>query len=136
MNELVNKSEILFDIASHLNNTSRYVAVPHCAYYSCYQLMKHIWLTKMNRTENDLERNCSLNRMGSHEYLINQVADFIKNSKNKNARDDFRQINENIVPLKKYRIKADYYTQAIFAEDGQKSYRLSQKIIQILKKYQ
>ena len=103
MSSLRNKSEINIAAAEHLDSESIYPPVSHCAYYSCYQFMKHIWLFSMNKTENDLALLTRNTTEGSHEVLINQI---IKHIKAKNQ--DARSFNTEIVSLKKLRHKSDY----------------------------
>jgi hypothetical protein len=49
MSNLQNKSDILKEVAVMLHNKNMYPAVAHSAYYSCYQLLKHIWLYRMGK---------------------------------------------------------------------------------------
>ena len=102
MSNLSNKSEINIDAAKLLNDKNLYPAVAHCAYYACYQKIKHIWLHKQGKTELELETlGKSKPRMGSHEVLINEIGTFIKNSGSKNNIEDSRVYNNNILQLKR-----------------------------------
>jgi len=74
MSHLQNKSEMLQDVAELLHNKYYYPAVAHSAYYSCYQLLKHIWLYGMGKTQAELDSKSSASLLGSHEFLINQIA--------------------------------------------------------------
>lgn len=136
MSHLSNKSEINIEAAKFLNDKNLYSSVAHCVYYACYQKIKHIWLYKLQKTEHELV-NLSKNKqkMGSHEILINEIGTFIKTSNSKNYLDDFRVYNNNILQLKKLRIKADYNDTVFDAKDSSDSLNLSNKIIPILNKY-
>jgi hypothetical protein len=136
MSNLSNKSEINIDAAKLLNDRNLYSAVAHCAYYACYQKIKHIWLHKQGKTELELEvLGRTKPRMGSHEVLINEIGAFIKNSGSKNFIDDFRVYNNNILQLKKLRTKADYEDTIFDSTSSSKSLALSNQIMPVLSKY-
>lgn len=130
MRHLQNKSEINFDAAEHLDSKSIYSPVAHCAYYSCYQFMKHIWLNIMNKTENDLTLLTRSTTEGSHEVLINQIVKFLK-TKNQ----DTRSFNTEIVSLKKLRHKSDYDNIEIGSEISSNAIKLSKSSLVVLKKF-
>ena len=78
MSNLTNKSDISIIAAKLLNEKGLSSSVAHCAYYACYQKIKHIWLYKMKKTEQELENlGRQKPRQGSHEILINEIASFI-----------------------------------------------------------
>lgn len=136
MSNLSNKSEINVDAAKLLNDKNLYSAVAHCAYYACYQKLKHIWLYQLHKTEQELENLGRTNtRMGSHEILINEIGTFIKDSGSKNFIDDFRVYNSNILQLKRLRTKADYEDTVFDYSNSSKSISLSNVIIPVLNKY-
>lgn len=128
MRHLQNKSEINFDAAEHLDSESIYSPVAHCAYYSCYQFMKHIWLNIMNKTENDLALLTKSTTEGSHEVLINQIVRYLK-TKNQ----DIRGFNTEIVSLKKLRHKSDYDNVEIGSEISANAIKLSKSSLVVLK---
>src|SRR5690606_28722094 len=103
MGHLKNKSEINLVAAELLNKQYLYPAVVHCAYYSCLQLMRHIWINQMGKSLQELGVLTRNSRDGSHEVLINQIKMFLKSL----SLDD-RSFNNSITQLKKLRIKADY----------------------------
>lgn len=136
MSNLSNKSEINIDAAKLLNDKNLYSAVAHCAYYACYQKIKHIWLHRQGKTELELEQlGRTKPRMGSHEVLINEIGTFIKSSGSKNVIDDFRVYNNNILQLKKLRTRADYEDTIFDSTSSSKSLTLSNEIIPVLSKY-
>ncbi|MDR1343155.1 MAG: hypothetical protein LBK18_07890 [Prevotellaceae bacterium] len=49
MGHLQRKSETSGKAAALLHENKLYSAVAHSAYYSCYQLMMHIWLHGMEK---------------------------------------------------------------------------------------
>lgn len=137
MSILQNKSEVYLDSAKLLNKNYFYSPVAHCSYYACYQLIKHIWLYKLGKSDEELEALCKeKKREGSHEVLINQIGSYIKNSTNKNKIDDFRVFNNNLVALKKLRVKADYKDINFDSVDSSNAISLSNSVIPLLKKYQ
>ena len=129
MKHLQNKSEINISAAEHLDSNSIYPPVPHCAYYSCYQFMKHIWLNSMNKTENDLVLLTRNTTEGSHEVLINQIVKYLR-TKNQ----DVRSFNTEIVSLKKLRHKSDYNNVEIGSEISANAIKLSKSSLVVLKK--
>jgi uncharacterized protein (UPF0332 family) len=129
MGHLKNKSELSLGAAELLHNESFYPSVVHCAYYSCIQLMKHIWLNSMGKSEQDLKVINSSSNQGSHEILINQLKLFIK-SKSQNDRD----FNRDILILKRLRVNADYDDISIDYTKSNQSIGLSKATLSILKK--
>ncbi len=137
MSNLQNKSEILLESAKLLDGKNYYPPVAHCSYYACYQLIKHLWLYKMGKSDADLGVLCkSSPREGSHEVLINQIAKHIKASSLPNKENDFRVLNNKIGQLKKLRTKADYEDSNFDSVGSTSALSLSNEIIPILKKYQ
>ena len=129
MSNLRNKSEFNIEAAEKLDSQSIYPPVAHCAYYSCYQFMKHIWLNNMKKTDSDLAVLTRSTTEGSHEVLINQISLYLK-SKNQ----DTRSFNTEIVSLKKLRHKSDYDNVEIGSEISAKAIKLSKSSTVFLKK--
>jgi len=125
MSILENKSEINFDAAKKLHEQSLYPSVIHCAYYSCIQQMKHIWLNKMGKTEGDLKIENDNSNFGSHEVLINQIKNYVK---------DKKTFNTNILLLKRKRVDADYLEVSIDYSISKNSIDLAQTVLNELKK--
>ena len=135
MSNYTNKSDMYLDVAELAENNYKYPAVAHCAYYSCFHLMQHIWYHKMGKTERQLEIECSTNKTGKHNILINEVACFIKNNpKNRNAQSDFQLFNSKIIQLKKLRESADYKDEIFDITKSIKSRTLARELIPILKR--
>ncbi len=137
MSELQNKSEINYDSAEILHQKGNYPSVAHCAYYSCYQLLRHIWYNTLNKTESDLKviiqnsQSIRASQKGTHDILINEIEKYIK----LNNPSDFRVINANIGQLKKLRHSADYSDSSFLYNDSLKAIELSGNIRPVLKKY-
>jgi vacuolar-type H+-ATPase catalytic subunit A/Vma1 len=136
MSHLKNKSEMLSAAAKLLHENAYYPAVAHSAYYSCYQLLKHIWLYSMGKTELELERRTgSSMRIGSHDFLINQAISYIGKSGKKDCTIHARDVGSKIVQLKKFRTNADYTDTLFDSSKSSQSLSLSNEILPILKKY-
>lgn len=129
MSHLKNKSEINIAAAEYLDSESIYSSVAHCAYYSCYQFMKHIWLNSMNKTDNDLALLTKNTKEGSHEVLINQIVRYLGT-----LNQDARSFNTEIVSLKKLRHKSDYDNVEIGSEISANAIKLSKSSLIVLKK--
>jgi uncharacterized protein (UPF0332 family) len=142
MSKLQDKSDTNLDAAKLLHRESDYSSVAHCAYYSCYQLIKHIWLYAMDKSENDLElliesiNRTSKKKKGSHEILINQIGSYIKECPMNSALSDSRDFNNNVLQLKKLRTEADYKDSFFSPSNSSNSIMLAEKVLPILKKYQ
>jgi hypothetical protein len=138
---LQSKSAEFSRAAELLHNNTLYSAVAHSAYYSCFQLLKHIWLFSMKKDEQQLNQELKLrNRharhsgareVGSHEFLIIEVGSYIK----KSAMGDFRLFTQNINQLKRLRRKADYENDLFGFSESSKSLSLSRAVMPVLKKY-
>lgn len=131
MSNFQNKSEMLIASAKLSHESNYYPAVGHSTYYSCFLLLKHIWIYSMQKTQTELESKCSSNKIGSHEFLINEIGKYIKERSNK----EFREFNNKIVQLKKLRITADYDDSVFDFSKSSNSLQLSKDILPILKKY-
>ena len=129
---LRNKSEMLADAADFLQNKGYYLAVAHAAYYSCYQMMKYIWLYSMVKTQKELDSNTSQARMGSHEYLLNEVVKYIAK---KNKSENIRYLRNNINQLKILRTDADYNDTTFDCVKSKQAIELSKGLLVVLKKY-
>lgn len=132
MSGFKNKSEINLGSAELLHDNNQYPAVAHCAYYSCYQFMMHIWLYKMQKSQQDLDILCNQTTAGSHVVLINQIRDYIKNT----SQSDSRDFNTLIIQLKKSRHVSDYTEKSIDDPTSQSIIATSKNTHKILKKYQ
>jgi len=137
MSILQNKAEINLDSAELLHKKGYYFPVAHCSYYSCFQLVRHIWLNSMSKTESELKilidsfKSNKAAEKGSHIVLINEIGKHIK----LNNSDDFRVFNNNIGQLKKLRHSADYDEVGFSYNESQQSIELSKLIRPVLKKY-
>lgn len=119
------KSDENFDAANLLVSSNMHDAAVHCAYYSCFQLMKCAIKNegvdyddqKSNYTLYVKESRSRSDRiLGSHEYFIRQ---FVMKSMEKDKASTI-EINRYISQLKAFRTKADYDDVRI-SEDESKS---------------
>lgn len=128
---LKNKSEFLEASADLLHNNNLYPGVAHAAYYSCFQLMKNIYLFVMGKSEQDLDSAVIQSSLGAHEFILKEVASFIQVKDSEASR----LLRNKMPQLKKYRVKADYKNEEFDFDDSNKSILLSKEILKILKKY-
>lgn len=128
MMHLKNKSEINITAAEFLHKQCLFPAVAHCAYYSCLQFMRYIWVNKMGKELHDIGSSSRTLKIGSHDVLINEIRDFLK-QKSLNYRD----FNNNILELKKLRTKSDYENFQIDTTLSERSIRYSRDTLRILK---
>lgn len=130
---LRNKSDMLIAAADLLHDKCYYPAVAHAAYYSCYQLLLHIWLHSMNKSQDELDTKTSQSQYGSHKYLLDEVLSYISNLKQTNT--DIRCLRNGIKELKRLRVEADYLDKDIDYTQSKQSIELSKKLLLILKRY-
>lgn len=128
---LKNKSEFLEASAELLNDKCLYPGVAHAAYYSCFQLMKNIYLFVMGKSEQDLDSGVIQSSFGVHEFILKEVASFIQVKDSEASR----LLRNKMPQLKRYRVKADYKNEEFNSDDSNKSILLSKEILKILKKY-
>ena len=121
---------MLEEVANLLHDKGYYLAVAHAAYYSCFQVMKCIWLYSMGKTQEELDSNTSQATMGSHEYLLNEVVNYINSKKG-----DTRYLRNKIFQLKDLRSQADYDDTTIDYVTSKRAIDLSQKLLIILRRY-
>ncbi|MDR1023835.1 MAG: hypothetical protein LBL94_11295 [Prevotellaceae bacterium] len=135
MSHLKSKSEVLSSAAELLHERGMYPAVAHSAYYSCYQLVKHIWLRSMSRTEAALRSGIGSSKMGSHQYLTTQVILYIESLGKRDCRSHAREVARKMAMLKRLRTDADYCNAEFSAPKSSQSISLSSDIAFILRKY-
>jgi len=79
--------------------------------------------------------NTSLSRLGSHEYLLNEVVKYVNNFQNDKSEKDARSLRNDIPQLKRLRTDADYSNNNFDSIKSLKSIRLSKSLLTILKQY-
>jgi hypothetical protein len=121
--------------ANSLRHKCYFVSVAHCSYYSCFMLMKYIWLYIMHRTQEDLEQLCKEKKNGTHQVLINQIGVFILNSKKQGCTFEKKVFNKKILQLKDLRADADYEDAPFESEKSDAAIKLCDEIRPILKNY-
>ena len=73
MNHYLIKSEINLSAAQFLHRHTYFLPVIHCAYYSCFQYMKHI-----SDNEPLIFININVEKFGSHIDLIKKIKKILK----------------------------------------------------------
>ena len=122
MEILLNKSVDNYEAAKLLVSNKFYNTSIHCAYYSCYQMMKHILLNVL-MCPNELPNN---NENDSHNKLIN----FFE----KEISSKHRFFAKNIRELKKLRRIADYEEEEITLPLCNRAIYLTEQSTQDLRK--
>ncbi|MDR2811400.1 MAG: HEPN domain-containing protein, partial [Tannerellaceae bacterium] len=118
MSHLQDKSKDLVSAANLLHTNKLYPAVAHSAYYCCLQLMKHIWLYSLGKSEPNPKNSL-------HDLLINEIGRYILETN----QNDFRVFNNNIKQLKRLRVKADYSDDNFDVVNSNNSLTLSKEIV-------
>lgn len=137
MTFLKNKSEFNLEASKILYEKSYYAPSVHCAYYSVFQLMKHILHSFCEISFEDQEidrRNINIIKkdqfIGVHDYVISKI-------ENELFRYDiltYRNLSNKIKDLKNFRLKSDYENIEITEHSGRKACQLSKEINTELKK--
>lgn len=121
MTNLLVKSKEHLEAAQLLNDGNYHSAVPHCAYYSCFQLLIFIENSEIPDTGEE-----------SHLNLIKAIRKEITNRENEDVSNDF---HNDILKLKTSRVLADYKRKIYYRKESQKcidlAKSLSVKLIQI-----
>lgn len=116
--------------ANFLYEETHYNSSIHCAYYSCFQLLKHIVLNILNDVDYDF--NVKNGRQGSHIYTINKVGNDIAKDPVKFRKN--RELKNKIYELKKIRTRADYDLDIISEKESREAVKgLAPEICQSLK---
>ena len=132
MSNLKNKSEILKESATLLHDKYLFPAVAYCSYYGCFQLLKHIWLHKMGKSNDELDIQRRRANEGLHDFLINQIVGHIKSSPKVSA--DIR-IGNDIIQLKRLRSTSDYEDSGVDITASSNAIDLSDRIRKVLNGY-
>lgn len=136
-----NKSVFFIESARVLTQKEYPVAIPHCAYYGCYQLMMHIWMNVMGKTDADLKTLVDAAKAGrfdkgSHNVLIKEIVKFIKSDGTDRKRtEDSIKLNNDLHSLKLIRHRADYNDSIIDMQSCRQSLELAEETIPLLEKY-
>jgi hypothetical protein len=127
--ELLNKSGLSFAAAEILQRNTYPASAAHCAYYSCFQMMKHLALCVLAffDSESDMNADRYQDGDGIHEYLINKINEYLLDKK-----IDHHSFSK-IIQLKKLRTKADYSNKRFENGEGSSAIILAREILQFLK---
>ena len=111
MSYILSKSRDFLETAESLKDSPYVVGVPHAAYYSCLLLSKY----KLNNVGgvkyDEIASKAALEKTGSHEIIIRELAKYIRRSKNTSI--DERDYDNDIRILKSLRENADYENKPI-----------------------
>ena len=122
---LKEKSEFNIASAEILYTQNYYAPSVHCAYYACFQLMKHIISERFHISyeEQEAETRAS-NNPNTHSYVIGKIRNEIRSD-----RERFREINYQLGDLRNFRNKADYDNIQIDSELSDKAIRFSKNLL-------
>lgn len=106
MSFLKEKVEFNKSAAELLYDNNFYAPSVHCAYYSCFQLLKYLIKEKLFIDYFQQEIEISEDRTRSHAYVHKKILDEIQ-LKEKDT-NKFREIRTKLKDLQELRIKSDY----------------------------
>jgi len=132
---LRNKAVINYDAAEKLNQTPNYhyCSSIHCAYFSCFQILKFIILAIFNENEEEVyaKRKTGTREIGEHDYYIQRIHEHIISTKDYGSAKDFKN---KIIELKSLRTVSDYKIDTIEQNKSEYAIRLADEILKILRK--
>lgn len=117
---LSKKSKENYQAAQLLIEEKQFTPVPHCAYYSCILMMKHILFT-FGETDDSIELGRKLyvdnggRILGTHEVIVGKIKDHVKKLSRYEVRRNFLA---DIDQLKVFRVQADYKNLEVSEEIG------------------
>lgn len=112
------------------DSNGMYSSSIHCAYYACFQFVKHILNKKCYISYHQQEKNAQNSNIGSHNYIINEMRNDLSNKKEDDVYDIF---DDNITELKRLRKKADYDNVIISPEEAKEAVNMADKTLETLK---
>jgi uncharacterized protein (UPF0332 family) len=132
MSQLLEKSKQSIASAKILLTRNYYSSSVNRSYYGCLQYMLYVIFDKLKKDKQEFYSEVQSKSNGTHGWASKLISiDLIKVVKD---RDDYKWFQENIKSLKKKRIEADYFSDVISQEDGEKSIKRAEALITILVK--
>jgi len=126
------KSESNLKSAGILISNNHHASSVHCSYYSCVQLILHIFINDFKKTEDQINQESQLgskNENGYHNWIRNQILrEFF--TRDYNAGTDFNKFIGNLMNA---RVKADYKNISIEAKHSKQALSYANTIIELLK---
>lgn len=127
MSFLREKVEFNKSAADLLYKNNYYAPSIHCAYYSCFQLLKYLIKEKLKIDYNQQEVEIGLDkRLNSHSYVQKKILDEIQvREKDSNK---FREIRTKLKDLQELRINSDYRNMQIDEPKGRRAIQYSNEL--------
>lgn len=127
MSFLIAKAEFNNSSADLLYNSSYYAPSVHCAYYSCFQLLKYLIKEKLkiDYKRQEIEIGAD-NRINSHSYVQKKIFDELQ-LREKNTLK-FREIRTKLKDLQELRINSDYKNVQIDEALSRKAIQYSKEL--------
>lgn len=127
MTYLKAKSEFNNSSADLLYKNSYYAPSVHCAYYSCFQLLKYIISESLNIDYDQQEKEIGSEiGMNTHSYVTKKILDAIS-SKEKDL-NTLRDIRTKLKDLRELRIRSDYKNIQIDESKGRMAIQYSEEL--------
>ena len=136
ISHLSTKSDISLLAAKNLINVGLHNSSIHCAYYACFQMVKHCLLTQCGYTEDTLYNECAFKRIsgGDHICYANLIS---KTFKAKKFENEAKEFDKEIKLLRDSRKIADYFNGIPFTiEQSTEALKKANIIIKLLQKLQ
>jgi uncharacterized protein (UPF0332 family) len=124
VSKLKEKANFNFEASKRLIELNLYAPSVHCAYYSCFQLIKFIIKDFFEKDYDKQDQEILSQNSNSHTYAINYIIYELKKNKFdiKKERDFSRQIKD----LKQFRVESDYHNTEITLDKSKKAFEYAQ----------
>jgi len=124
MSYLKRKSEFNDEAAQLLFDKSLYAPSIHCAYYSCFQLIKHIIQDKLGVSFKAQDKEIRAFNTTAHVYALSKIKKKVKEV----DRPGFIFVNRRLGDLREFRINSDYNDLQIDSELSEKAIRYARDL--------
>jgi len=113
MTSFAEKSQQSLQAAEVLMRSNLYPSTINRAYYGFHQYMLHILFRKMGKTQEDFDNDLNAYGFGTHSLAWNLVSPAFAKNKPKDVadrewRNEFKWLQEQVASFKKIRTEADY----------------------------
>lgn len=132
MSNFLKKSKKNYSIAIYLKDERQcFTPVIHCWYYSCIQIISHIFKYVFSESENEITQNARSYKISTHSYLIREITADLHFIDKKDALSFERKISE----LKELRNYADYKDELITEKQANDALTYTNQLRKILSKH-
>lgn len=119
--------------AEKLKTEHLFASTVNRAYYSCIQYIFHILTERLTHTKEEISQTENGSHVQAQKLLSNSLFNICKGDRDKLR--DYRWFQSKLPELKYARVKADYNSDVITADEGHEAIRKATDLINVLKKH-